>query len=78
MDIQEQINQKESRIIELKTTLRSSDYKVLRMDVEKYPVEQDLLDLREEARVKIREIEDEISVLKIELVEVNNIKNEEL
>jgi len=65
MEIQEQINQKESRILELKTDLRKTDYKVNRMDKEGYPLEQELLDKREAEREEIRELEIEIEELKI-------------
>jgi len=63
--IQEQINQKESRILELKTDLRESDYKVNRMDKESYPIDQQLIDKREAEREEIRELEIEIEELKI-------------
>ena len=74
MDIQKQINEKESRILTLKTELRSSDYKVIRMDNEGYPIEQELLDLRENKRKEIRTILDEIVALKVEQEKLSEIE----
>jgi hypothetical protein len=65
MEIQGQINEKESRILELKTRLSQSDYKVIRMDKEGYPIDQQLIDKREAEREEIRELEIEIEELKI-------------
>ncbi len=66
--VQTEIDQKESRILELKADLNLSDYKVTRT-IEGYEVSEEILTKREQERIEIRTLELEINDLYAQLLE---------
>ena len=61
----EEINQKQSRILELKTYLNSTDYHILKKE-EGYDIPQDIFTERASARIEINQLEAEIVILEQE------------
>ena len=66
--MQEIINKKNARVLELRLYLQNTDYKIIRT-AENYEVEESILTTREDARVEIRALEIEIEELERELKE---------
>lgn len=58
-----EINIKESRILELKSFLNTTDYHILK-EVEGYEISQTILTERANARIEINQLEEEIEELK--------------
>ena len=59
----EELNIKQSKILELKAYLNETDYMIIKMS-EGYEVKQDILNARAQARVEINRLEAEIEELK--------------
>lgn len=75
-----EINNKESRILELKSFLSSTDYHILK-EVEGYEIPSQILSQRVSARVEINQLESDIEELKVrytEFEELNNIQDENI
>ena len=66
-NIQEQINQKQADILSAKAYLYETDYEVIKAYERKYPIDESLIQKRQEARDLINIREDEIKVLQLEL-----------
>lgn len=66
-NIQEQINQKQADILSAKAYLYETDYEVIKAYERKYPINESLIQKRQEARDLINIREDEIKVLQLEL-----------
>ena len=58
-----EINTKESRILELKSFLSSTDYHILK-EVEGYEISSEILSQRASARVEINQLEKEVEELR--------------
>ena len=58
----EELNIKQSKILELKAYLNETDYMVIKMS-EGYEIKQDVLDARAQARIDINRLEAEIKEL---------------
>ena len=69
MDLQKIINEKESRILELKHFLRDTDYHILKQQ-EGYAINANALQERANARIEINQLEVEIELTEEELVEL--------
>ncbi len=63
MDLQKIINEKESRILELKHYLRDTDYHILKQQ-EGYTIDDSILQQRAYARIEINQTEVEIELIK--------------
>ena len=61
----EEINQKQSRILELKSYLNSTDYHILKKE-EGYEIPQDILTTRAAARAEINQLEQEVEQLELQ------------
>ena len=61
-----EINQKQSRILELKSYLNSTDYHILKKE-EGYDIPQEVLTERASARLEINKLEAEIVILEEEI-----------
>lgn len=61
---QELVNEKEAAILELKAILFSTDYKVVRSYETGVPLEEELIQLRANARAEINRLEGEIEEIK--------------
>ena len=61
-----EINQKQSRILELKSYLNSTDYHILKKE-EGYEIPQEVLTERASARIEINQLEAEILTLENEI-----------
>ena len=66
----EELNIKQSKILELKAYLNETDYMIIKMS-EGYEIKQEVLDARTQARIDINRLEKEV----IELS--NEVKSEE-
>ena len=66
-NIQEQINHKQADILSAKAYLYETDYEVIKAYERKYPINESLIQKRQEARDLINIREDEIKVLQLEL-----------
>lgn len=66
-NIQEQINQKQADILSAKAYLYETDYEVIKSYERKYPINESLIQKRQEVRDLINIREDEIKVLQLEL-----------
>ena len=66
-NIQEQINHKQADILSAKAYLYETDYEVIKAYERKYPIDESLIQKRQEARDLINIREDEIKVLQLEL-----------
>lgn len=67
MEKQKQINQKQSKILEHKSYLFSTDYVVIRNQETGQAMPEDVLQERAQTRLQINELEEQIRVLEVEL-----------
>lgn len=67
MEKQKQINQKQSKILEHKSYLFSTDYVVMRNQETGQAMPEDVLQERAQARLQINELEEQIRLLEVEL-----------
>ena len=66
-NIQEQINQKQADILSAKAYLYETDYEVIKAYERKYPIDESLIQKRQEARDLINTRQSEIASLQSEL-----------
>lgn len=69
----EEINIKQSRLLELKAYLNETDYMIIKMS-EGYEVKQDVLNARAQARVEINRLEAEIEELEQQEEEIDILR----
>lgn len=75
MEKQNLINQKQSKILEHKSYLFSTDYVVMRKQETGQTIPEDILHERAQARLQINELEEQIQVLDDELAEEKRIED---
>lgn len=75
MENQELINVKQGEIIEHKSYLNATDYKVARAFETKTEIDTETLELRANARARINQLEEEISVLQLEIEAEDSYKD---
>ena len=63
----EEINQKQSRILELEAYLNSTDYHILKKE-EGYDILQDIITTRAAARAEVNQLEQEVVELQAEII----------